>query len=378
MSAASVHPAVRTNHRIRSAAFVLAFALIASHIAGQGYPSWVWLLLALQFFVYPMLVYWRARHATDPLRTELQNLLIDPLLLGAWCAALGYPLWITFALLSCAIMNRSFYRGQRGGVEVIPFFFLTGIVLMTLGRLQLSLHTDDLTTALSATGLVLYILITTNTAYMRNVKLRDTRKRLVESEHALNAANEALQQQIGEVRILQAQLREQANRDPLTGLYNRRYFDTTLERELSRCKREGLPLSLMLIDIDHFKRVNDTYGHQAGDEILKQLARLLEKHARSADVPCRFGGEEFLMLLPGMPSVSALERAENWRRAFAELAIRFGEFPIHCTLSIGIATYPGHGKSLDELIGAADQAMYRAKAEGRNRVVLQPTDAPPA
>jgi diguanylate cyclase (GGDEF)-like protein len=190
----------------------------------------------------------------------------------------------------------------------------------------------------------------------------------------VHVANLALQKQLHEIHALQALLSEQVTRDPLTGLYNRRYLDTTLERELVRCRREGQPLSLMLIDIDHFKQTNDTYGHQAGDEVLKQLAALLTEQARAADVPCRFGGEEFLLLLPGMPQDVALERAEQWRRTFEATTFVFGEFRIHVTLSFGIATYPGHGTSAAALIRCADRALYRAKKEGRNRVVVFDAD----
>ena len=130
-------------------------------------------------------------------------------------------------------------------------------------------------------GLTLYLVIVANVAYTRNHQLHRMRKQLQLDE-------QALQKQLDEINTLQRLLSDQANRDALTGLYNRRYLDSTLERELARCQREGLPLSLMLIDLDHFKRINDTYGHQAGDEVLKQLAGMLNAQARSADVVCPF------------------------------------------------------------------------------------------
>ena len=165
-------------------------------------------------------------------------------------------------------------------------------------------------------------------------------------------------------------LRQQSIRDPLTGLFNRRYLDDSLERELSRAKRDGLPLSLLMIDIDFFKKLNDTHGHQAGDEVLKRLGQLICNGARSADLPCRYGGEEFLLVLPTMSLESAAERAEHWRLTFANEQIAFAGTLLSATLSVGVAAFPGHGMTADELIRAADQALYAAKNSGRNRVVV--------
>ncbi len=171
-----------------------------------------------------------------------------------------------------------------------------------------------------------------------------------------------------ELRTLQAQLREQAIRDPLTGLYNRRYLEETLWRELDRAGREGHPLSILMVDVDHFKRLNDTYGHPAGDEVLRTLGRLLQHHARSSDIPCRYGGEEFVVVLPDMPLEAARKRAELVRQDFADLRIAFGGAELVATLSIGVSGYPGHGNTADEMIRAADLALYEAKQCGRNQV----------
>ncbi|WAK03881.1 GGDEF domain-containing response regulator [Methylobacter sp. YRD-M1] len=173
-----------------------------------------------------------------------------------------------------------------------------------------------------------------------------------------------------ELRILQAQLREAAIHDPLTGLYNRRYLDETMKRELARAAREGHPISIFMGDIDHFKQLNDTYGHQAGDEILKTLGEVLRAHARAGDIPCRYGGEEFVVILPDMPLEAARERAELVRRDFANLRFAFGDAQLGSTISIGVSVYPEYGTTADELIGAADQALYEAKQTGRNRVCL--------
>ena len=123
-----------------------------------------------------------------------------------------------------------------------------------------------------------------------------------------------------------------------------------------------------MFDLDLFKRINDTYGHAAGDEVIIALARLLQQHARSSDTACRFGGEEFVLLLPGMDLETAATRVEELRRTFAETVIAFGAFRLRATVSAGIAAYPAHGLSTHELVARADEALYAAKRSGRNRV----------
>jgi diguanylate cyclase (GGDEF)-like protein/PAS domain S-box-containing protein len=192
------------------------------------------------------------------------------------------------------------------------------------------------------------------------------------AELALREKNRQLQARIEEVDRLQVALQELAVRDGLTGLYNRRYLDETLDREVSRARREGNPLSLVMLDIDNFKRVNDTCGHQVGDEVLRMLATTLLGDIRVEDVACRYGGEEFLILLPNMPLEKAVQRAEAWRVAIAGLSIALGDINLAFTISLGVAAYPEHGKTPDDLTRCADRALYRAKSAGRNRVSFFP------
>lgn len=170
------------------------------------------------------------------------------------------------------------------------------------------------------------------------------------------------------VAALQRLLLEQAIRDPLTGLYNRRYVQETLPRDLSRARREGHPLALVLLDLDHFKRVNDSYGHAAGDEVLKTVSAILMQGARESDMICRYGGEEFLIALPGMSPEQALQRVQAWRLELAQTHTKVGDAIVNVTLSAGIAAYPMHGADTDTLVARADEALYRSKAQGRNRV----------
>lgn len=169
---------------------------------------------------------------------------------------------------------------------------------------------------------------------------------------------------------LRETLRTQSLRDPLTGLFNRRYLEENLARELQRCERRRLPLSVLMLDVDHFKRFNDTHGHAAGDALLAQVGRLIQAKVRSEDIACRYGGEEFTVVMPELDARGACERAEQIRAAIevaTVLHLRQTLGPV--TVSIGIATYPADGMTPEVLQQLADAMLYRAKAEGRNRVL---------
>jgi diguanylate cyclase (GGDEF)-like protein len=170
-------------------------------------------------------------------------------------------------------------------------------------------------------------------------------------------------------------LKEQATRDPLTNLFNRRYLEDILQRELHRAQRHGTPVSIIMIDIDHFKYINDTYGHDGGDEALAEIGLLLQKYYRKSDVACRFGGEEFILVLPEMSLKIAVQRAEIIRDSVQSLRLILrGQEMKGLTISLGVATYPQHGTSMQTLISAADKALYRAKNLGRNRVEVAQKD----
>lgn len=170
------------------------------------------------------------------------------------------------------------------------------------------------------------------------------------------------------------QMREQAVRDSLTGLFNRRYLEETLAREIARARREGSTVGILMLDIDRFKRVNDTYGHPAGDAVLRALGQLLADHVRDEDIPCRYGGEEFVVVLPDVPRAITRKRAEQIRQAFQDLRMTVegpaGPTEISATLSVGGAVYPQDGENGNMVLSRADQALYQAKAAGRNRVIL--------
>lgn len=190
------------------------------------------------------------------------------------------------------------------------------------------------------------------------------------SELRLGEALAVSEERLKTISRLHEQAREQVLHDPLTGLFNRRYLDEFFEREQSRARREDSELVLALIDLDHFKLLNDTHGHMVGDEVLRAVADFFETSLRSTDVVFRIGGEEFLLILPGLGVQEALARVESLREQFATTAMMTKAGALSVEFSAGLASRREHGEGLDELMHAADAALYQAKREGRNRVQL--------
>jgi diguanylate cyclase (GGDEF)-like protein/PAS domain S-box-containing protein len=202
----------------------------------------------------------------------------------------------------------------------------------------------------------------------RSLLLRDITDRKV-AEDELQQAHKRLQLQLAEIEALHTRLKEEAIRDYLTGLFNRRYLEETLEREIARCEREREPLSVAVLDADLFKEINDGYGHKAGDIMLQATARLLMANIRRGDAACRYGGDEFVVILPGASLGNALQRLERLRSLIAALRVPYESSELHATVSIGLAAYPDHGKTGDALLRAADDALYAAKNAGGNCVM---------
>lgn len=187
-------------------------------------------------------------------------------------------------------------------------------------------------------------------------------------ETELRNINETLQSQLKELQELQLQLQEQAIRDPLTQLYNRRYLNEILPVEIARAKRAQLSLGIMMIDIDHFKKINDTYGHKVGDETLQKLSQIIVKSLRVNDIVCRFGGEEILCVMQGVDAEAVNSRAESLRQEIAETNFVLTSPQVHITVSIGIAIMVEDNHEINDVLKRADQALYQAKNDGRNCV----------
>jgi len=187
-------------------------------------------------------------------------------------------------------------------------------------------------------------------------------------ENDLKYANESLQNQLDEINKLRAELQEQAIRDPLTNAYNRRYFSEYLEKEIQRASREQTPVTIVIMDVDNFKHFNDAYGHKCGDEVLLLITKFLNEHSRRGDVVCRYGGEEFVVLMPNVSLEIGYERAEMWRQDFSETAMEYEGLRLFATFSAGVATFPEHGSTGEAILQAADKVLLRSKNAGKNRV----------
>ena len=201
-------------------------------------------------------------------------------------------------------------------------------------------------------------------------------------QEPMSSASEVAEQRLAEVLAkqvalalgnlkLRQSLLNQSICDPLTGLFNRRYMEESLERECSRANRNKTSVAFIMLDLDHFKRFNDTFGHQAGDTLLRSFGELLKRGTRGQDIACRYGGEEFALVLTDSSVEGAQKRAESLREQVKKMSVEYaGQILGAVTISMGIALYPDHGNTMSEVLSSADQALYRAKREGRDRVCV--------
>jgi diguanylate cyclase (GGDEF)-like protein/PAS domain S-box-containing protein len=189
-----------------------------------------------------------------------------------------------------------------------------------------------------------------------------------ESEAKLISVNEAIKEQLERVKILQEKLREEAIQDHLTGLYNRRYLQEILSHALPHAEREHSSIAFILFDVDYFKKLNDKYGHMIGDEVLRAFSKTLRENIRKGDIPFRFGGEEFLLLIADATREDVARRVDEIRLIVAESFLVPADESVRVTISAGIATFPEDGSNMDSLFKAADRRLYLAKETGRNHI----------
>ena len=363
------HWAVRMNHRNRTWGFLMLWLMIAMHIAQQS-PTWQqWACLSATYLLYPQLVWLVTRRASRPIQQELMFMRLDSLLCGIWTAVLHFPLWIGFTLFISVLVSLTLFHGLRGLIQSMVSWLLGAAMVVATAGWHFQPETQGWVTGTTMVAICAYLLVTALDNYQRSMKLHATRQLLKDSE-------QHLQHQILEINALQGLLKEQALRDSLTGLYNRHQLAEVLPRESARCQRHDHPLSLVLVDVDHFKGINDRLGHQVGDEVLRQVARRLMANIRASDWCFRYGGEEFLLVLPETHIQDAWHKTESLRQHFETAPLRCGELQIKLTISAGLACFPKHGTDMDTLISAADKALYSAKRQGRNRALMSPEVCP--
>jgi diguanylate cyclase (GGDEF)-like protein len=284
--------------------------------------------------------------------------------LGVVNLALTFPIFDVLLLLTLPLMLLlALLRVRRLNLEqrlfVTSFLLFAPLLLLDMLVAHELIPRRDVPLSYGALGFSLAIVGISLWHY------RHTQRQLASANQTLEAQVKA---RTAELDTLVEQLKGLSLQDALTGLNNRRHFDALLHQEMALAQRKGSLLSLLMIDIDHFKKVNDNFGHDAGDAVLIEVAALLKKHFRGTDVVCRLGGEEFVALLPGTGAAEAQTRAEKLLKAQRNQALSHLHQPLgRITLSCGIATYPAHTMDPKRLLRLADTALYKAKNNGRDR-----------
>lgn len=304
-------------------------------------PIWVWVLLLFNGFVWPHLAYQLSTHSNFPYKAERRNLLLDSLYGGFWVATFQFNPLPTVTILSMMAMNNVAAGGQR--------LFVHGSVAQVVGG-TISLLLFGAAFTPSATQMQVWACLPMLTLYPLALGMVCYRLAIKLSEHK---------------RALSALSRT----DSLTGLLNHGAWKDLLQLQFHHCREHQLPAAIALIDIDHFKPINDTYGHIVGDSVLRQLSAELKRNLRECDLAGRYGGDEFCVILPGMPLHQARDVMERIREVLHDY--RHQEIPeLRVSLSIGLAAY--HPSFTDAIawLDDADKALYTAKNTGRNKICV--------
>lgn len=326
----------------------LGFIAVGTAIYPFSYSPLLWLLLILNGFIWPHAAYHLALHNANPYQAERRNFLIDSMSAGVWLVAMGFnPLPGVLVIIMLWMNNMA-----AGG----PTLFVKGIATSIAGAtvagfvlgVQLRIDTSTLIILSSLPLLIVYPLMIGAITWRLAIQLSEQKQAL---QHL-------------------------SRTDALTGLYNRGYWQTRAQEELERMKRQQGVASLIMLDIDHFKDINDHHGHGTGDIILQQIAGILNDASRQIDIAGRYGGEEFVILLPDTDTAGAMLVAERLRNTVAQHHFIDTSGPtkqtIHSTISIGVAD-SSQANNFSEWIRAADMALYTAKRNGRNRsICFQP------
>lgn len=269
------------------------------------------------------------------------------------------------------VVNLSLFVFIPGRVALGAWVAAAGIA----GSIAALLFTGDTLAAIPS--LALLLTLPAVVGFISANRLQRVQRREFIVRRRLQHANAALQEEIARGNALQAELQSQANTDPLTGLLNRREFGRCFALDLARAERDASALSIVLLDLDHFKAINDRYGHAAGDEVLRQVARLCLECFRSIDSVGRMGGEEIAVLLPGTTLLEAAAVAQRFAQKLAASPVTHGGHHMALTATLGVAQRLAHETVLDDVLGRADQAMYAGKTASRNCVMLATAAGPP-
>ncbi|WP_202842239.1 sensor domain-containing diguanylate cyclase [Luteimonas saliphila] len=331
---------VRRIHGMRMLGTLLSALPIASVLDERGAPPWAWALLALNALAWPQIASHASRRARDPVAAQFRCLALDSASAGAWVAAIAVSTAPAALFVTMATADKIAAGGwpfvRRSTLALLGAFLL----VWTLMGFPFQPITSQRTLLLCIPFMFVY-------AVVLSVVTHRLRSRILAQNRELERLNRT---------------------DPAMQVPNRPHFEAVASMELARFRRSGRPATLLLLDVDNFKTINDRYGHGMGDIVLKRIADLLRVSVREADLPARYGGDEFAVLLVDTDTARALQVAERIRQEAAQQTFD-AEPGLRCTLSIGVAQATADDATLDAWVRAADGALYRAKAAGRDRVV---------
>jgi diguanylate cyclase len=323
-------------------------------------PPWVWIVLVAYCYAWPHIAFGVSIRSAFPLAAERRNVLADSFAGGFWAVAMAFNVLPSVLLLAALAMNNLATGGTRlFGKGVLAHLAGAGAALLMLG-LKFQPESSFLTVLLCVPFLLTYPLVLGVVMYRLSIELSRRKDALVLEKRRADEAN------LTKTRVLA----ELASRDELTGLFNRRHMSELLAQQRMACQRAGDSFAVALVDLDHFKHINDTHGHAAGDSVLRAFAEHAGAAMRGTDTVGRWGGEEFLVIYPRSTAYEAAQGVARLReRVAAAVVTTPGGQALTFTVSIGLTEHVPP-ESVEALIERADRAMYQAKSQGRDRVVM--------
>ncbi len=338
---------VRRMYLPRIIGLALGGVAIAGVLIGNGAHPATWAALFLSTIAWPHVALWAGQRSRNPYRMELRSLMADSALGGAWIALMEFNLLPSILILIMLSMDKLALGGTRFLARCTGLLLLTCLLVSAALGFPVSPYTNMVQIIGSLPLLVAYPLVVGLTSYRLARRLREQNQILAETSRT----------------------------DGLSGLLNRRHWEDAVWAQFERCRRNGARAALLMLDIDHFKSINDRYGHPAGDEVIRGVSDILREALRENDVPGRYGGEEFGILLPDTPAAGAQVIAERVRKRIEAAALtRSG---LRATVSIGVAELGADDVEYAVWISHADRALYAAKERGRNRSVrFEPSFTP--